>query len=393
MQRIYKINYYQVGGKNYYLPCEITHYTSKKYYNNTDFIPGVEDIKRTIGPADNSVLSGKGYYQDGYIQLFDGLNYINLFNTSIIGLNEIEKEKSICVTPTCTIINRFSKNLIKEVLQGDECNLVYSHTVSAGECKKFKVRSPELTDEFATDEFIPIKPIEDKHIEQNKGGNFISAPDKTIFYIEGASDELIDKIREKVSDNIVELKCSFKSGKGFTFRHIDEIMCFMPYGSDGFKIWFYDEFDRTCFNQLLKLQYNATNDNLDQIIEKLNQERLENLEIICRALFQKSYSACTDKFVFFKFYSFLPSVLNRVWYETKTQCICLFPNIEPMATVSLSTVQSIKGKVIEEMAKVKSLINPDIRVDYHFIDVRGPNEMIPEGTVHCLIKQRFINSY
>ena len=44
------------------------------------------------------------------------------------------------------------------------------------------------------------------------------------------------------------------------------------------------------------------------------------------------------------------------------------------------------------MEKVKSIINPYIKVEHHFIQVKSANELVPEGTVHCLIKQRFVKT-
>jgi hypothetical protein len=315
----------------------------------------------------------------------------------------------------CTDINKnveFKMNLGETIIPKDGYDSIL-------------IKSPNLINEFVDDEFVGISQKESKEIsiikfgqpvtkiinenntkfiEQNKGGNFISAPDGTIFYIEGASSEFIKELKRNTLNKIVQLECSFKSGqaadcKTDCFRHMDELMCFMPYGLDGFKIWFYDELNENSFNQLLfeKFQLSRSPANISRSLETINEkikelnlERKENLEKICQALFGKPYSECIDNFVFFKFYSYLPSVLNRTWYETNNDCVCLFPNLETYKTKYPAIIKNIMDKITSEMLKVKSIINPTIKVNYYFINVEKANELKPEGTVHCLIKQRFI---
>ena len=165
----------------------------------------------------------------------------------------------------------------------------------------------------------------------------------------------------------------------------------MPYGRDKYKVWFYDIFDRSCFRKLFNENYfdedpfvedsfdgdSFHGNSIDKKIQELNEERLVNLNTISHALFGKFYNQSTDNFVFFKFYSFRPSIFNRTWYETQNRCVCLFPEriIEPN-----------KSKLIEEMTNVSSLINPKIYVNYYFFDVNNSKEKNPAGTLHCLIK-------
>ena len=75
----------------------------------------------------------------------------------------------------------------------------------------------------------------------DKGGNFISSPANDInlfgyiFCFDGISDELEKILASNVTQSLIKLKCSFRfNGQ----RHIDECMCFMPYGNS-YKIWFY----------------------------------------------------------------------------------------------------------------------------------------------------------
>jgi hypothetical protein len=74
------------------------------------------------------------------------------------------------------------------------------------------------------------------------GGNFISSPSDimrglsgSIFYFNNINARLISELKSKVTQNLVELHCSF-TFKGE--RHIDECMCFMPY-STYYKVWIY----------------------------------------------------------------------------------------------------------------------------------------------------------
>lgn len=387
MIRRYKINYENsyshIGGSNYYLPCEITHWTSQIYYNDKEKYEFSKKIKRILGCSNETVFEGVswGYYQDPYIQIYNGIEYKNFYNMYTI-------------------------------------NTVISDPIKIS---KF------------TDSYERISPENIQEGEQSKGGNFISAPNHTIFCVNGAKIELLDKLRSDTTKQIVELECGFKGGiseefPNGSFRHIDELMCFMPYGVGEYKVWFYDQLDETSFQKLLqnhqslnnivqnnnneidtyrKLYYeynsqknkqladkywdcrqklvnetkNITNEYIRQTIQELNDERMRNLEKISMALFEKPFSECTSKFVFFKFYSYKPSILNRVWYKTNEKCICLFPDINDPA---------IKQQVMEEMRDVSSYITPGIKPEFHFITVPTPDELIPEGTVHCLIKQRFV---
>lgn len=69
------------------------------------------------------------------------------------------------------------------------------------------------------------------------GGNFISAPNDSIFCFEGINNILEGYLNANLVKRLTQLKCSFRfNGE----RHIDECMCFMPYiGLFKFKIWIY----------------------------------------------------------------------------------------------------------------------------------------------------------
>jgi hypothetical protein len=367
-----KIKYDQIAGNFFYLPCDITHYTVRKYFSVKDSIfPGFSSVTPLIGDPDESVLGDKGYYQDSYVQLFNGKDYKNI---TIINMKSLERLNWECIVKNCQIY-KFGKYL-RSYKKGDKFLLRLSENIIPQ--NGFTTEIIKLyKNEFLNDSFIEINISRSKELEynQSKGGNFISSPNSTIFYIEGANLEFINELL-KSKCPLVELKCGFKAHNN-TFRHIDELMCFMPYGPGKYKVWFYDEFDKNCFDLLLGKDPNYINEK----IQELNEERLQNLNIISKKLFRKPFNDCVDNFVFFKFYSFRPSIFNRTWYETERKCICLFPNgiIEP----NLS-------KLKKEMTKVSSMINPKNYVNYDFIKVKSTNELHPEGTVHCLIKQRFV---
>jgi len=75
------------------------------------------------------------------------------------------------------------------------------------------------------------------------GGNFITSPESTlsspngtIFCFSGISGPLQSTIQTYCMQNLVQLECGFRNQGE---RHIDECMCFMPYGPGAFKIWIY----------------------------------------------------------------------------------------------------------------------------------------------------------
>ena len=363
----------QIGGNFFYLPCDITHYTIKKYFSVEDRIfPGFSSVISLIGDPDESVLGDVGYYQDGYVQLFNGKDYKNI---TIINMNSVAVERTYWeCTVNCQIF-KFghylrSHNIGERFLLKLSEQIIPQNGFITGKIKLYK-------NEFLNDTFIEIKIPKSNELEynQSKGGNFISSPNSIIFYIEGAHPKFINELL-KSKCPLVEIKCGFK-GNNNTFRHIDEIMCFMPYGPGKYKVWFYDKFDRSCFEELLGYDSNYIN----KKIQELNNERLQNLNIISEKLFRKPFNDCVDNFVFFKFYSFRPSIFNRTWYETDERCICLFPD---------GIHQPNLSKLEQEMTKVRSMINAENNVIYKFIKVKSTNELYPEGTVHCLIKQRFV---
>ena len=89
-----------------------------------------------------------------------------------------------------------------------------------------------------------------------------------IFYCEGISEELFKNLNKYLKQELVEIKCSFTFNNK---RHIDELMCFMPYNND-FKVWIYD------FGEI---KYNSTED-IDKFFEIIytEEEKFNYLEIV-----------------------------------------------------------------------------------------------------------------
>jgi hypothetical protein len=374
----------QLGGSDldYYLPCEISHYTKEIYYSKESIQQqNNNELIKIIGQSDANLFSG-GYYQDPYIQLYNNKEkkYFNIHNNYV-------GDKENC-----------------DVFPSDKNVMIHISYDNKGEG------------------------------EQSKGGNFISAPEikldsitkYTIFYIEGCSQEIIEKfikcgyekydinsktftkIKDRPNKLLVELKCSFKASE--SFRHIDELMCFMPYGKEKFKVWFYDKFTESDnltppeYKKLLKELFKKKDRGKDwfdeklslgkklpemekKYIELLNKERLENLNIIYNVLFNTDYESIKDnkdKFIFLKFYMNKPSLLNRVYIEKNNDNvnnpIIIFPNDE---------IQKENNKIIngEKDIMLSYITGKPITVKY--INVKPANEEEPEGGPHCLIKQRF----
>jgi len=343
---------------DYYLPCEITHITTHLY--STKFLELNKNLKSFFTITKG--LGGIGYNQDSYVQLITSgtPKYYNIYNMGLL----------------------YNSNFID-----------VSNT------------------EFKYDNGVKINILGNNEFEQSKGGNFISGPKNgdnkiPIFYIDGASAKYLDILRSLEKCILVELKCSFKSSG---FRHIDELMCFMPYGNGKFKVWFYDSFD-------------------EQI---LNDERKENLEKISQALFGKPYEEAIDKFVFFKYDMDKPSLFNRSWIEYGDKCYCLFPILSKEHTKLimlkeqkqelLEEIQELleeKQELVEEQIKYKTenikIITEKLKENTRytkfyeeieklsscltnlkpkiiFVKVPAQNDEIPVGGVHCMIKQRFIS--
>ena len=408
----YVSKYYDlIGGADdlFYLPSELTHYTTHLYYGSLLTIHN-PTINELIGPtADDFNVR---YYQDPFIQLFNASNnkYLDLFNSALIS---IYRKKMLCASERCEYEPRFnnsdpSQNKIFNL--NHEISLPYGYKLKSGSIREAEYYSgpPSLTndDKFVI-RIVDNTPEEIAYREQSKGGNFISAPMGTnptksyIFAIKGAKPELLDKIRSYPLTDLTELRCSFKSNG---FRHIDELMCFMPYGKTDrghkiFKVWFYDELDAYSFNNLKirNTHLNITDRSFGSLepelkrsyLALLNTERMHNLNLISNKLFGSDYASNTDKFVFFKLYLNSVSIFNRVWIEKPNQTICLFGQNLASVITNRDQINANTDRVKSECTSLKSWVNQTHPIVFKWLETPTSDENKPEGGVHCMIKQRF----
>jgi hypothetical protein len=221
-----------------------------------------------------------------------------------------------------------------------------------------------------------------------KGGNFISSPPTehaehgVLFYIEPITKELRDILDREVIQPIIPLQCSFKF-KGVNpsdkitpreFRHVDEIMTFLPYGKGLFKVWFYDILDKPSIPR--------------DIYANLKREQRANLEKISNALFNSSYEDNTERFfivpIDIGYNSFIfphPSVFNLSYIEVNNDVI------EPQLFLSSNQKDYLDPIIIAELKKIRSYLT-NRPVIYHILDTYCTHGTIkPGGNIHCLIKQ------
>ena len=333
---------------DFYLPCEITHLTTKIYCNDETkeklnyHHPNNED--KISDDIIDILLLGLEYKQDPYIQLYNGSQYYNIYINYLVSHIDLIKKKKICDSDICEYKYRQKPSEeIKNLRRNQEIPNFYGLQLITGISKEIiehnvNALKYDLIKYLELNIRNGVSPLG----EQSKGGNFISGPEliKTelkeifgypIFYISGIPEEL-KTLLNRSNCHLIELQCSFKTNG---FRHIDELMCFMPYGknidgSNNYKIWFYDILDNYSFNKdknileklknkintsiksyklnldeidnkdkLEKIQneintsINSYKLNLDEIankIKKLNDERLINLNIICKYLFNGNYN-------------------------------------------------------------------------------------------------------
>jgi hypothetical protein len=169
------------GTKDYYLPCEICHCTKRIYIGN---------IKDKNGTSFHNYLIRKSDF---------------IFNIDF--QNEFSQDPRIILKSNINNNNYLIGNHDDYLLKN---NIFYLNTI---------------TNNDADDGY------------SNLGGNYISSPydKKKIFCINSKyfpiDQENIDFFNKYMDQELIELECSFEG-------HIDEMMCFMPYGINNYKIWF-----------------------------------------------------------------------------------------------------------------------------------------------------------
>ncbi len=378
----------QIGGSyDVYLPSELTHYTKHLYYHKKESIDETLVLISDILHAQNG--SGHEYKQDACVQLLNKnvkinkKHYINLINSELREISDYQNYLPGGYNFDNMYV-QFAPDFNSKVLKALEDSKINKGTI------------------------IPREGIEEIILrEQSKGGNFIAAPEivapdgsttHTIFYVDGPV-EMIKQLKSlgyedessatysTANKKLVKLECDFKSSN--SFRHIDEIMCFMPYGTNQFKIWFYDEFKidnptiRYCKN------YHKISDNEalvgSTIIEPLNEERIRNLNKICMALLGSKYEdneAYKEIFYFMPFDVTQPSSFNNIWIEKEDgKSYMIISSNSPLG------IAYGRGEPTEiSLLKSFKTNNPPTIIS---IEVKDANPHKPEGGVHCMFKQQF----
>jgi hypothetical protein len=251
--------------------------------------------------------------------------------------------------------------------------------------------------------------------EQLKGGNFIAspptlhAPRGVLFCINPITEEMRNFLQTHLLQPVVQLPCSFiYVGNESVFRHIDEIMTFLPYGQDAsgrgrFKVWFYNIIEPNgSYESYRMIQSKLRNTALltreeyintyriyrDDVIPRLRDEQLRNLNIISNALFGSNYQINRDKFFIIDIdvgippYLFpIPPIFNSTYIETRDETI--------LPKLFLSTGGIISAKIKKELTKLRSIITGR-EVQWHILNTTATHnigEGLPGGNLHCLIKQ------
>ena len=272
------------------------------------------------------------------------------------------------------------------------------------------------------------------------GGNFISSPEPNVVFTFDNS-KFTDSLKSKLE--VISLECSFKSDG---IRHIDETMCFMPYGKNMYKVWIYSpifksddlEIDEKEKKELFefwesfkaKQEFTGlTNDSIinehwfskennifwhpkykkivlssltDQNIELIKKNILEehqrNLDNISNKLFMCNYNDCSDNFVLFdleikidfnirdKQFEFkineIP-IFNRLLVETSSIKHIVFPKVS----------EKTKLSVEEQKRFIKSYIdNKEFtfsELDTTEFNNEGSSYSSTGGNLHCLVKNQY----
>ncbi len=448
------------------LLSEIANYTRKIYFSNVK-IKKMEKIKTLLDAKfsripnflndETKYMEHTKFCQDSMIQLYDNTtsNYINLIHS-----DAWKSPETNIISPE-NILKANGYNMIDDI-SIDEMKRQMSATRFNLKCwaflKKLKnsgvnfIEPPtEIVKLSPHDIFFPLEDnyiniklnIEQKFIrdipaelmeynfiipeptqhiildEQIKGGNFIAspptqhAPHGVLFYINPITDQLRDFLRAHLIQPIVGLTCSFMFlGTPFMaletmnirpFRHIDEIMTFLPYGRGIFKVWMYNIIEpKESYENYKKMRDNTELLSREEyirertryirdVIPRLRLEQRNNLDTISLALFGSNYENNRDKFFIIPIdvgeppYLFpKPPIFNLTYIETREE------SIPPQLFLSSDSSDSLNPMIITELGHLRSYIT-NRPIEYHIINTNIEQihiiPYLPGGNLHCLIKQ------
>ena len=191
----------------------------------------------------------------------------------------------------------------------------------------------------------------------HKGGNFIAVP-KSEYHLT-LSNDVLSKACEWIPGRICLHKYSTIEG------HIDEILCFMPYSKEEYKLWFY----KPVFNDDVSKETNEMILDIYGKNKEIIETRFPDLEIIEFDLEFNNTGSIVN-----------PPLFNRLCIKKEDKYVFIFPE-----QFNLDT----KLKIEEEILKIKENFNETFS---YFIDSSVTHNETGltgaiGGNLHCLTKQ------
>jgi hypothetical protein len=379
----------QIGGNNFYLPCEINNLT-KGYYLNNDEISIIYD-RLPVLPFFR--FNDSLFQQDPVIML---KNHTNENLAIIVRPSDVGQMRSI--DKISGNGNDFGGNFISSPQNNIYCfdNITpdlqnyFVNPIQSGSLGlnliplrcSFRFNSERHIDECMT--FMPYAPNYKIWIYDIRSVKLSDS------LLEILDDTNSDKDKEDLIIDLKEILTNTKNPK--TIEAINYILGYLT--GDYNDILHFNTSIEAINNRLTLKNKFCLNPNLyddldiDLIKHNLNLERNANIATISQTEFG---GLNMDKFVFFPIdleidenrnykIANIP-IFNRLWIETEEECVCLFS--EGIKD------QYVRSKVQYEFTQIKSFITQNIPTP-DFIDTRAYNEQgNVGGNLHCLIKNKY----
>lgn len=233
------------------------------------------------------------------------------------------------------LIGQFNQDPV--IILKDDINKNHGIIIKKDEISYDKILyDPEISN---TNKYFNIIEIGVDHDNGNNyGGNFISAPNGSVFCFSGLDEKLYTYLNENLIRGVVQLNCSFRfNGE----RHIDECMCFMPYGNL-FKIWIY---------KIRDIYYgNSIHCDIQKINKQLNDQGI-NISVFNEDQKNKIYILlCSTK-----------SEINNI-YKYQELTAGLDDNIKKIFTPNI--ILEIKKNLLINSSEIKKILtSPSINVE------------------------------
>ena len=190
-----------------------------------------------------------------------------------------------------------------------------------------------------------------------KGGNYLAIPKLSLYFT--------------LSDNLESASCKYIRGLICLDKysnidgHIDEILCFMPYPDNMYKLWLYTPIFTDDISEELKTKILENhNNNKEKITEIISSDNIIEFPLLFNSL-----GMIND-----------PPLFNRICIKKKNKFIFIFP----------SQNDRIKEKIMEQFEIIKSGY-PESIIEFVDSTVTHNDNGIPGniigGNLHCLTKQ------